>query len=291
MSAGLTEAVKAAARKEGADLIGIANIERFDGVPANHHPQSIFPETRSVIVVAKRITRGCIRGVEEGTQLGTYNRYAMNWVRDRVLSLITLTTASYLEDNGWEASPLPELPKQTPAMGIPVREGVPPPNVMVDFEDAAVRAGLGVIGLTGEFMSPEYGHLQRMQLILTDAELDPTPLCETSVCDQCGACVAACPLNAIDGESKTPVAICGKTFDVAAIDKDVCLLCKNGMWPNPYHDSGDPDRKAAACMRACMAHLEEQGALSKSFKSPFRKRPAWQVDLNGRSTLVEEAVK
>ena len=63
-----TAAFKEYARSVGADLVGIANIERFEDVAPNRHPSSIFPEARSVVMIGKRITRGTLRGLEEGTQ-------------------------------------------------------------------------------------------------------------------------------------------------------------------------------------------------------------------------------
>ncbi|KYH42317.1 MAG: (Fe-S)-binding protein, partial [Candidatus Bathyarchaeota archaeon B26-1] len=58
MEESATKEFKEALYKAGADLIGIANIERFDELPLNKHPKSIFPETRSVVVLGRRITRG-----------------------------------------------------------------------------------------------------------------------------------------------------------------------------------------------------------------------------------------
>jgi hypothetical protein len=34
-----------------------------------------------------------------------------------------------------------------------------------------------------------------------------------------------------------------------------------------------------ACDIACYVHLEETGALKKSFKTPFRKREEWKFDV------------
>jgi len=60
------------AREAGADIFGVAGIERFKEVPFEKHPKAIFPEVRSVIVVGKRIVRGGWRGVEEGTYWPNY---------------------------------------------------------------------------------------------------------------------------------------------------------------------------------------------------------------------------
>ncbi|MBN1553403.1 MAG: 4Fe-4S binding protein [Phycisphaerae bacterium] len=288
MNEELTNALKSAATQAGADLVGVASIDRFEGVAPEHHPCSIFPETKSVIVIAKRITRGCLRGVEEGTQFSLYNQYAANWVPNRFLAVTTVTTASFLEDHRWEAVPLPGLPADVPAMGVPVRDDAPAPNVMIDVSAAAVRAGLGRIGLTGELMTPEFGPLQRCQLILTDAVLKSDPLCERDVCDQCGRCARACPLEAISLEETNEVEICGLRMKVARIDENICRTCKNGATPNPYHAACSTDKLAAACMRECLCHLQEKNLLNRTFQNSFRQRAAWEIGPSGRANLVSE---
>lgn len=285
----LTKTLKEFAASRGADLVGVAPIERFEGVPARHHPVSIFPEVRSVVVLGKRITRGCLRGIEEGTQFSLYDQYAVNWVPDRFLAVTTVVVASFLEDHRWEAVPLPALPADTPTMGVPVRPDAPAPNVMMDVTQAAVRAGLGRIGLTGELMTPQFGHLQKFQLILTDAVLEGDPLCERNVCDLCGRCVKACPLGAISLERTKEINICGLKMKVANIDESICRTCRNGARPNRYHAACATDKLAAACMRECLCHVQEQNRLDKTFRNPFRQRPAWAIDANGKVNLVTEA--
>ncbi|MDD6882964.1 MAG: hypothetical protein PUD50_04570, partial [Eubacteriales bacterium] len=48
----LTIAVKEYAYRLGADLVGIANIERYSGAPLKMSPQGILPTAKSVIVCA-----------------------------------------------------------------------------------------------------------------------------------------------------------------------------------------------------------------------------------------------
>lgn len=271
------------AREKRADLVGIAPIERFDDVPREHHPQTIFPETRSVIVVGKRIPRGALRGVEEGTQLEIYGQYGLSWLKDRMLALLTISLATWLEDRRWEAVPIQDLDPHIPPSGVPVKADLPPPNVMIDVPDAAVRAGLGEIGYHGAFLSPKFGPRQRFQLILTDAELEPTPMPESLVCDQCGACRTSCPLGAFGGE--TQQAIAGLMMTVAEIDDGVCAKCENGRRPNPDHPAGLSDRLGALCVRSCVQHLEETGRIENRFAQAFRQRPAWQVDARGETAL------
>ena len=48
----LTAEVKELALAAGADLVGVASIDRFDSAPADVHPRSVFSKTQSVIVRA-----------------------------------------------------------------------------------------------------------------------------------------------------------------------------------------------------------------------------------------------
>ena len=275
------------AREKRADLVGIAPIARFDDVPADHHPAAIFPECASVVVLGKRLTRGTLRGVEEGTQFDLYGQYGLSWLMDRMLAITTIGLATWLEDRRYEACPIQDLPPEVPPAGVPVRPDLPAPNIMIDVRAAAVRAGLGEIGLCGEVLTPEFGPRQRFQLILTDAPLDPTPMLEEAVCDRCGACVRSCPLGAMSAESET-VTIAGKSMPVAKIDYSICRRCKNGARPNPHHGSGKPDRLGALCVRSCVDHLEREGRIRNALEKPFRKRPAWQIDARGQSSLQPE---
>lgn len=276
----LTKALLEEADRLRIPLLGVASMDRFEDVPRVHHPRTIFPEALSVVVIGKPIPRGALRGVEEGTQFDIYRRFGRDWLVNRMLVWSTWSVAGFLEDRGWEAVSVLDLPPELPPTGVPVREGAVPPNAVVDVRDAAVRAGLAEIGLNGELLTPEFGPRQRFQAILTDAPLVPTPLREPSVCRGCGACVRACPLNAFDGGAET-VEICGLRMNVARVNLDVCRRCANGASPNMYHPAGRPDRLAALCNRACVHSLESAGVLRAGVQAPFRRRPPWWRDRAG----------
>jgi epoxyqueuosine reductase QueG len=256
------EDLKRFAKEIRVDLIGVADIERFKDVPPEHSPSSIFPEAKSVIVVGRRITRGSLRGIEEGTNFDLYAIYGRDWLNNRILAMATFKIGEFLEDNGWEAVPIPDLPPEVPPLGIPVREGQPAPNVMLDVIDCALKAGLGEIGHCGFFLTPEFGPRQRFQVILTDLQLEPDPLFDGKVCDY-PSCQGFCPLGAISSTGE--------------IDYKKCNMCKNGAFPNPYHSSGKPDRLGAICARSCLDHLERNNLIKNSFQNPFRTKPAWKV--------------
>lgn len=273
----MKEAVLSSAKKIGIDLIGFASRERFESVPADKNPFSIFPEAKTVIMVGKRICRGSLRGVEEGTNFGDYNLFGKNWLEDEFLSIACYDLVNFLEDNGWEACPIFPNPTELGPQGVSVAEGRPEPNVYPDFDYAAVACGLGEIGLNGIFLSPKFGSRQRFHMILTDAEIEETPLFNGSICDLCGKCAKDCPLGAIDCDNLIEIDICGKKMKVANICYDVCISCKNGACKNRFNADIKPDRLAALCNRTCLCHLEENGVLENEFENKFRNREPWSV--------------
>ena len=274
--------LKEYAMRNGADLVGIANIERFDEVPLEKHPRSILPEAKSVVVLGRRIPRGALRGVEEGTQFQIYRLFGYDWLENRLLALTTYSVVRFLEDHRYEAVPFPSLPVGIPPMGVPVREGAPPPNVIPDLTDAAVRAGLGEIGYCGVLLTPQFGPRQRLQMVITDAPLTPDPIFEGRICDRCMGCVTSCPRNAFFSGREKVMNVCDKTMVVGELDLNKCAGCKNGALPNLYHPAGGPDRLAALCVRSCIDHLEKGGRLTSRFSIPFRRRPLWALDESGR---------
>ena len=271
------QTIEQAAKRIGIDLIGFASKKRFESVDAQHNPFSIFPEGKTIIMVGKRICRGTLRGIEEGTNFGDYNRFGKNWLEDEFLAVACYDLVSVIEDNGWEACPLFPNPSELGPQGVSVADGRPAPNVYPDFDYAAVACGLGEIGLNGIFLSPKFGPRQRFHMIITDAEIEETPLFEGTVCDACGKCASSCPLGAIDVNNTKEIDICGKKMTVADINYDICRTCQNGACPNRLAKNAKPDRIAALCNRTCICHLEETDTLDNKFENTFRQREEWSV--------------
>ena len=83
----LKKIIEETVKKEGIDLIGFADKSRFESVEAEHNPFSIFPEGKTVIMLGKRICRGSLRGIEEGTNFSDYALFGNNWLEDEFLSI------------------------------------------------------------------------------------------------------------------------------------------------------------------------------------------------------------
>ena len=270
--------LKRAARERGADLVGIASTDRFEGQSPDRHPSSIFPECRAVIVVGRRILRGALRGVEEGTNFGsTYHTFGYTWLEDNFISQTTYDLTCWIEEQGFEAVPLFGYNEAGMPKGRAVAPGKPAPNVYVDVGHAAMAAGLAETGLGDFLITPEFGTRQRFALILTDAPLAADAVRAKSICGDCGACVKACPFGAIDPAQPRTVGVAGHTMPVATIDFSICRSCPNGAMTAGGRGT-QPDRLAAACARACLVRLEQGGKCGNRFEQAFRKRQPWLLD-------------
>ncbi len=279
--------LKAYARQHGSDLTGIASIDRFKNESPERHPSSIFPECKSVIVLGRRVLRGSIRGIEEGTNFSsTYGMFGYRMLEDNFLSQTTYDVTTWMESQGFEAVPLFGYWPDDMPTGRPVAPGKPAPNVIVDPWVAAQAAGLGEVGLGGFFITPEFGTRQRVALILTEADLTPDPVLARKICAECGACAKACPFGAIDLKNKKRIGVPGSEMEVAAIDYSICDKCPNGAMRAPGRGSR-PDRIAAACGRACMVKLETGKKLKSRFQNQFRKRTPWALDMCNRPVAVK----
>lgn len=232
MSTLTKQQLKDFAYSQGLDLVGVANIERFEGAPPRMHPASIFPEARSVIVVGKRVLRGGWRGIEEGTYWPSYTTFDYHGLLNAQFIQIPLyNLACFIEDHGWEAAPyysgVPESQPDRP----PIREGGVAPDVHLAIRIAAVAAGVGEIGWSKVLLTKKYGPRQRVHAIITDMELEPDPLIEPgSICNRCMQCVSGCPgaIPHIKEGRTVKIQIEDKTYEWADVDMGKCTLIYHG---------------------------------------------------------------
>ena len=281
------EQIKECAQRNGADLIGFASKDRFEGQDPRYNPFSIFPEGNTVILLGRRITRGTLRGTEEGSNFSDYDMFGYRWLDDEFVAQTCYDVVRFIEDNGWEAVPVFPNPKETYGMGVPVAEGRQAPNVVPDFKYAVVACGLGEIGLNGEILTKKYGPRQRFQMIITDAIIEADPITKENVCDKCGKCADICPLGAINKNNLNRIEMCGKIMEVADIDYSLCKVCKNGAKANRLTSGAKPDRLVALCNRTCVCQLEENSRVDNIFENKFRKRRTWGIDIYGKNVRVD----
>lgn len=312
--------LKRAARELGADLCGVASLDRFEGAPIQQDPRYIFPDAKALVALAFRIPRGYYRGIEEGTFFTSYMSMGYGGMNVVYMPCVLREICCFIEDHGFEAAPIPNdyaatsvsfatsAPK--PDYSRPVREGLPNPDILVDFRIAAFAAGLGEIGYSKVFLTPEFGPRQRFVLLMTDAPLQPDPIVEPgTICDQCLACVRECSGEAISADEVERIEVAGRTIKWGKLDVTKCSIAYRGGAPeyNPFMKPGaDPAswqgeytggavlqqqvgvptvtfvngaiEGARGCVRACMIHLEETGRVTNQFENPFRRRKPWRLE-------------
>lgn len=304
--------IKEYALKCGADLVGIASYDRFDGAPAQMDPRWMFPGGKSVIVMGFRHFRGVFRGIEEGTFWTSYcsmGYASINHVRQ---PLVLWNVCKLIEDEGYEAVPVPNnfpytsasiksgepLPSRALSRGVSPER--PCPNVFIQLRIAAFAAGMGDIGYSKMFLSPKFGPRQRLAAVITEAPLEPDPMPREKICDKCLMCLKACTVGAIPSDRTVKIRVAGRDVEWADIDMSRCTLGFQGSSEkdNPFVVTPG-DRKdcleyghskvppmyfyaralegAVGCIRACAIHLEEKGVIRNSFREPFRKRKPWRL--------------
>ena len=165
MQSKLTGLVKHYAFALGADLVGVANIERFANAPLMMSPQGIYPEARSVVVCALHHPDGCIEmgGREHPQKMGPY---AVQGLMNSHLDHMSYEMARHIEDLGFNAIPIAasNIWRYRNYKGL---DAVFAPDMSHIY--AAVTAGLSELGYHGISMSPEFGPRNRFVSIITDA--------------------------------------------------------------------------------------------------------------------------
>jgi len=188
-SAILYDDVNRMVMNHGADLFGIAGIERFNDAPKGFHPTDIYIKTRSVIVFAKRLPTGSLFA-ESCVPYTHANTLIMHEV-DRM----TLAIASDLEAIGINTV---IIPTDDPYEWWD--EGSKTGRAILSLRHAAQLAGLGIIGRNNLLVNDRFGNMIQIGALLTDTEINQSPLAGYKTCPpNCRICIDSCPAKALNG--------------------------------------------------------------------------------------------
>jgi len=192
--------VKRKAKLAGADLVGIAPIDRFQHYPEERRPEHLLPGAESVIVVGVRVLPDTIK---PNHLLSALHHITLNMYHNQ----IAYDIGRLLDDYGYSAVVIPhrignldpELRKSGDYMNIYPR------LFGISTRHAAIEAGLGILGKSRLLITPRFGPRQRIAAVITDAELEPdrklTKKEAEKLCPPaCHACIKACPGKAISHE-------------------------------------------------------------------------------------------
>jgi len=178
--------IKERLKQDGADLTGVASIDRFDQALPGCKPTDILPEARAVLAFAVRIPRGSFETRNSRLLTNSWN------MANAELARIAFSAVRDLEDLGYLAVAIP------PFLPIDMlqRHGLVGD---LSLKHAAAMAGMGMIGLSGLLLTPQFGPRQRLGAVITNAPLQADSLFEMDWCDRCREkpCIRACPVGAI----------------------------------------------------------------------------------------------
>ena len=98
--------IKAAAKRMGADIVGIGSIDRWSTAPIQMDPKQIMPNAKSVIALGFRVLRGSLRGIEEGTYFSNYSSMGYGGITYLYMPMTIINLSKMIEDAGYEAVPM-----------------------------------------------------------------------------------------------------------------------------------------------------------------------------------------
>jgi epoxyqueuosine reductase len=219
----LTSRLASDAKNKGIDLFGVAAAEGFsDPAYRGKHPQDVFPDLASVIVIGVGIPQGVIKPLPQGRAQYTNTLMAGT----ATLRIAAFDLARTLEAEGYDAA---IVPCEGSEFGYWYADRK---TLMADLsmKYAAWLAGLGSFGKNHLLMTDRFGPRVRLAAVLTDADLEPgRPGCGllSEQCAGCTQCIEACPAGAITADG---------------IDRQKCAVYM-------FNDLGG--LRCGMCIRAC----------------------------------------
>lgn len=295
----LTKEIVNKALELGGDLVGIAPVERFKGAPLRMSPQGLLPGAKSVVVVAIHHPDAVIELSGEPTPHDIDSYAVQSTAMNPMLDDISFLLARFIEAKGYKALPIA-------ASNIWRYRGYK--DLKVSFAPdlahryAAVAAGLGEIGWNGLCLTPQFGPRQRFVSIITDAELDPSPMYDgTPLCDRCMECVKNCPTDAFRKEVRkiNEIEIGGKIYKFPDTNKWRCAWAENFGISLAYKIPEKVDEQVileylarygrhmgemGSCLRFCMTPQKRYYDISYS-RAPRREK---EIIIKEEEKLLDE---
>lgn len=219
-------------KDNGANLVGISSVDRFDGAPRGHRPQDLVKDARAVITFGVALLDEALyweshladselvseEHRKDLLQNYVYTQVAYDMVND-LLERLALRTANDLQSRGYRSMFFPSSYGRGAWEFIEKR--IPSRWGLFSQRHAAVNAGLGEFGLNNLVVTPDHGPRIRFNSVITVADLKPTPIIDDKICLglDCSLCLDNCPGGLSLREDIDPEGIWHNTPSKTDIDK------------------------------------------------------------------------
>ena len=215
--------IKEFTKELGADLCGIASIDRFKDSPAGFHPTDVYRNTNSVISIACRIPESSMNIASP------YPYTAIENIVSCKVGQIALSLTLYLEKYGYHALLIPSDPYDYWDAETMTGKGI------LSLKHLGYQAGLGTIGKNSLLCNNEYGNLIKLGAVITDAVLTADPVMKDNLCkDNCTLCIDSCPVGAIGLNGEVSQKKCREFSEInnkRGIEIYACHACRS-VCPN-----------------------------------------------------------
>jgi epoxyqueuosine reductase len=237
--------LKSLALSLGADLVGVTSKDILADGPPSADPRYLLPSANSVISFAVSLDRDIAKDfISKKKWLPhCHNRKAIA----QTLYTIGDALVEQLRSEGYEA------------VNVDLNNNYRPEDAAADLTEmiefhpdfshryAALAAGIGRLGWSGNLLTREYGALVELGSVLTSAALTPdTPISDKEhPCDRCKMCSLVCPVGMIHPKASTKVIVAGVTETISNKRPNTCCwigctgyegLATSRTWSNwsPY---------------------------------------------------------
>lgn len=187
----MKDSIKSTILGLGADVCGIAGIDRFSEAPEGFCPTDIYKECESVIVFGVALPKGLFE-IEHRLIYCHFNYGCCPEV-----DMIAFKGAKLLEAS-YHSTAVP-LPSDGPYeyWDTDKMEG----RGLISMKHAAVAAGLGTLGKSTLLLNRDFGNRLTLGAILTDIPLESDPYAGSICIEGCSICLDNCPVHALNGVS------------------------------------------------------------------------------------------
>jgi epoxyqueuosine reductase len=182
-----TSKIKETVYQLGADVCGIASVERFQNAPAGFHPVDILSDAQSVIVFGKQFPKGTFFSLSTAPYTLVRNQLI------QIMDDLAMDLTYIIEKRDYVAVPVPSS-EPYEFWDPQKRHG----RAILSLKHSAQLAGLGSIGKNTLLINEKYGNRLWLGGVITNMELEPDTLTRNFCLPNCRICIDICPQSALD---------------------------------------------------------------------------------------------